>query len=324
VRMAKASRVLALAAVAALAVPGVSLAASHGTTKPSSPRHAATTRQHKVTPRQHKLTPGQLKLYRAIMGKGAVKASQSKALHARLKPRVALGNFSQCPKLPAGSDPTMAACGLIHITGGVLDIGAAHQILNREITISFGQVTDASGNTTFVPGTTKSAPMPVLGGIFETPEVDKATSKDKNLQLHVQPVGAPLSFDISAPDPVVVAQRVKVVNPVFGKNCTIGTKKNPIVLDPTFGTTNPPPPAQPETGHIDDLEQIGNELVLIGTVVDNAFAAPAATGCGPPGATDPNGALNRVVNLVAALPSAAGNNNAAFQVTIELTSYSSI
>jgi hypothetical protein len=52
------------------------------------------------------------------------------------------------------------------------------------------------------------------------------------------------------------------------------------VLDPTFGTTNPPPPAKPETGSVKSVKHIGKELVIIGTVVDNAFAAPAEAAAG--------------------------------------------
>ncbi len=63
---------------------------------------------------------------------------------------------------------------------------------------------------------------------------------------------------------------------------------------------------------------LGNEIVIIGTVVDNAFAAPAAAGCGP---TD---ALTQVVNEVSGLPSPAGTNTSVFQVTVEATSYTSI
>jgi hypothetical protein len=310
-RMVKTSRVLALAAVAALAVPGVSLAAAHGMAQPSSPRLAAAG--------QHKLMPGQLKWVRAIMAKAS-----AKALHSTASPGVKLGNFAQCPKLPAGDVPSKFICGLIHITGGLLDLGAAHQQINRNITISFAQGTDSKGNVLFVPGTLKSAPMPVAGGIFETPVASKFTATDKNLQLHVQPVGVAQAPDPTGQTTLIVSQRVKAINPRFGKNCSIGTKADPIVLDPTFGTTNPPQPAKPESGHIKATEHKGKEIVVIGTVVDNAFAAPAATRCGPPGATDPTGALNRVVNAVAALPAAAGLNNAVFKVTVEAINYSDI
>jgi hypothetical protein len=299
--MVKGPRVLALAAVAALAVPGISLAAAHGTAQ------------------QHKLMPGQLKWVRVITAHAS-----AKALHAKVKPGLKLGNFSQCPKLPKGDTRSKFACSLIHITGGHLDLGSTHQAMNRLITISFGQGTDAKGNTVLVRGTLKSSPMPVLGGIFETPEVNKATAKDKNLQLHVQPIGVTQALDPTGKTSLIVSQRVKAINPVFGKNCSIGTKQAPIVLDPTFGKTNPPPPAKPESGEVKSIKHKGKELIIIGTVVDNAFAVPAATGCGPPGATDPSGALNRVVNLVGGLPAAAGLNNAVFRVTVESINYADI
>jgi hypothetical protein len=304
-RMVKAGRVLGLAAVAALAMPGASLAAAHGTAQAHAPRHAAA--------RHHVTKPTDLKWVQVAMAEASAKAR-----HATIKPRATVGNFAQCPRLPAKADPSAFVCGLIHITGGVLDLGGSHQVINREINISFAESSDAAGNTVLVQGTLKSAPMPVAGGIFETPEVDKATKADKNLQLQVQPIGVSEALDPTGQASLITSQRIKAINPVFGKNCFVGTKAAPVVLAPTEGTTNPPPPNQPESGHIDAIEQVGKELVIIGTVVDNAFAAPPATGCGP------SGALNRVVNAVAGLPSAAGTNNAVFQATIEAVNYNDV
>jgi hypothetical protein len=301
--MVKASRVLTLAAVAALAVPGVSLAAAHGSAQSSSPRSAAAG--------LHNFPGSQLKWVKFMLAHATAKARRS-----TMKPHAEIGNFGQCPKLPAGAKAADWECVLIHITGGVLDLGASHQILNREITLSFASnVNDQS----LLQGTLKSSPMPVLGGIFETPEVDQATSKDKNLQLHVQPFGVSEALDPTGQALLITGQRVKVINPVFGSTCFIGTTKHPIVISPTIGTTNPPPPNQPETGSLNALEQVGHEGVIIATVVDNAFAAPAASGCGP--VSNSVRPLNRVVNAVAGLPAAAGNNNAVFQTTTEIIGY---
>jgi hypothetical protein len=249
--------------------------------------------------------------------------ASSEAKRSTVQPRAELGQFGQCPTLPAGANAADWTCVLVHITGGELDLGAAHQLLNRPITISFAD-NDAQ---TLLQGTLKSAPMPVLGGIFETPEVDKATSADTNLQLHVQPFGVSEALDPSGQAALITGQRVKVINPIFGNSCFVGTKKNPILIGPTIGTTNPPPPNQPESGSLNALEVIGHEGVIIATVVDNAFAAPAASGCGP-SSFDINGnpihPLDRVVNAVAGLPSPAGTNNAIFQTVIEIIRYNFI
>src|SRR5258708_36705629 len=78
-----------------------------------------------------------------------------------------------------------------------------------------------------------------------------------------------------------ISQKIKAINPIFGNSCFVGSKASPITLDPTFGTTNPPPPNQPISGSVNSVQVLGNEIVIIGTVVDNAFPTPAPAGCGP-------------------------------------------
>src|SRR5262249_56277578 len=105
-----------------------------------------------------------------------------------LSPETTLANFANCPPLPAGDDPTQSICVLIHITGGTLQIGATNQTINRNITISLADGVDSTGTTTLIPGVFKSPPMPVLGGIFENPLVDKIVQTDPNLQLSANPL----------------------------------------------------------------------------------------------------------------------------------------
>jgi hypothetical protein len=186
------------------------------------------------------------------------------------------------------------------------------------MTIPLADGTDASGNTVIVPGKMSSFPMPVLGGIFLAPAANQVTQKDKNLQLHVKPELTGIAVDPTGATLGILSQKIRAINPVFTTHCEIGTKANPILLDPTFGTTSPQPPNQPISGSIDSLQEIGNEIVIIGTVVDNAFAAPGAAGCGPAGS------LNQAVDLVGGLPSAGGTNTAIFQVTVEAIEYSNI
>jgi hypothetical protein len=162
--------------------------------------------------------------------------------------------------------------------------------------------------------------MPVLGGIFETPnpQVNKIVMRDRNLQLAVQPVGAGIAPDPSGDSVAFISQKIKAINPVFGSACFVGSAQTPITFAPTFGTTKPPPPNKPISGHVASTTQMPKETVITGTVVDNAFAAPAAAGCGP------SDSLDTVVNEVGGLPSAAGMNTAIFKVTVELIPYTNI
>jgi hypothetical protein len=76
---------------------------------------------------------------------------------------------------------------------------------------------------------------------------------------------------------------VHLENPFLGKSCYVGSSASPITWNLTTGTTSPPAPNKPisgKAGFIEFLEEgsiaFGKEAVL----VDNAWSAPTATGCG--------------------------------------------
>jgi hypothetical protein len=104
--------------------------------------------------------------------------------------------------------------------------------------------------------------------------------------------------------------KVHLENPFLGKSCYVGSSTTPIIWELTSGTTEPPGPNKAITGKagfIEFLEEgriaVGKEVVL----VDNAWSAPGASGCG--------GALvelllDPVINVSAGLPAAAGHNTA--------------
>jgi hypothetical protein len=247
-----------------------------------------------------------------------VRAAVATAASHQARPAITIGDFKACPKLPAGFDPSQFSCFLTHITGGLLQIGHANQVINADITVAYAEGSAPSGDTVIVFGSLKSAPMPVSGGIFLTPAVDTVTQTDPNLRLSVQPVGLGVKIDPTGFGAGFISMKVKAVNPVFGNTCFVGSNSSAVTVDPTFGTTDPPAPNQPISGHVDSSQFNGTELVIIGTMVDNSFSAPGAQGCGP------GGALSPVVNEVGALPSKAGRNTAIFQSTIEVVTYTNI
>lgn len=104
--------------------------------------------------------------------------------------------------------------------------------------------------------------------------------------------------------------KVHLENPFLGSNCYVGSSEDPIIWELTSGTTNPPGPNEPisgQAGFIDFLEEgriaFGEEVVL----VDNAWSAPGASGCGGPLVEL---LLDPVVDISAGLPAAAGKNTA--------------
>ncbi len=104
--------------------------------------------------------------------------------------------------------------------------------------------------------------------------------------------------------------KFKLVNPLLGSNCYIGSDNNPIVLNPqvTLGPggqfvvlPDPNPSIHPNTV----------VLGLTGAVAtDNTFFAPGVTGCGPGGAA--NIAVDQALDAGTGLPAASGTNNFTF------------
>jgi hypothetical protein len=105
--------------------------------------------------------------------------------------------------------------------------------------------------------------------------------------------------------------RVHLNNPLLGSSCYIGSEASPIQLNLTDGTTSPPPPNKPISGKVGSAEhetegEFSVLAILNNTLVDNAFSAPAAEGCGGLA----SGLIDPLVDARIGLPSAAGSNTA--------------
>lgn len=114
--------------------------------------------------------------------------------------------------------------------------------------------------------------------------------------------------------------KVKLENSFFGNNCYIGSNSNPIKVNLTAGTTSPPPPNTPISGSSGEFEGLEEFQIIAqknNKLVDNAFSAPGASGCGGflfSWAVDP------FVDSILGTPSAAGRNTAILQGTSYLGS----
>ncbi len=108
--------------------------------------------------------------------------------------------------------------------------------------------------------------------------------------------------------------KVKLDNPFLGSSCYIGSNSNPIKLNLTTGTTAPPPPNTPITGNPGEFTSEEEGAILVdknNKLVDNAFAAPGANGCGGLFAF----LIDPFVNSIVGVPSAAGTNTAILEGT---------
>jgi hypothetical protein len=114
--------------------------------------------------------------------------------------------------------------------------------------------------------------------------------------------------------------RVHLENPFLGSGCYVGSSASPIIWNLTAGKTSPPPPntsIQGSGGTLEFLEE-GRILETKGTkLVDNAWSAPGATGCGGPIVEL---ILDPILNASAGLPAAAGKNTAILNNTLFVAS----
>src|ERR1700691_4189881 len=114
--------------------------------------------------------------------------------------------------------------------------------------------------------------------------------------------------------------KVHLENPFLGSSCYVGSSSSPIIWNLTTGTTSPPGPPSPNkpisgfSGY-GSLKENGEIAQLTETkLVENAWSAPAATGCG--------GVLSflvdPVINSILGLPASAGYNTSILNNTISI------
>jgi hypothetical protein len=131
----------------------------------------------------------------------------------------------------------------------------------------------------------------------------QATNTSLNrITAQVKLAGTPTDFSatgaLSTGTPILTLPvKIQLQNPLLGSNCFIGSNSNPIVLRPQALTLG-------SVGSVIDPNGFPVGIIQItgGTLGDNSFAVPGATGCGPLGLA--NGAINSRQQL----PSPAGQN----------------
>jgi hypothetical protein len=106
--------------------------------------------------------------------------------------------------------------------------------------------------------------------------------------------------------------KFKLINPLLGSYCYIGSDNNPIVLNPSLTGTlveenDPHPKLHPDTAVL---------KIKDSTATDTTFTAPGVTGCGPGGSA--NITIDEAIDTAAGLPSATGLNSATLNGTFYL------
>jgi hypothetical protein len=249
--------------------------------------------------------------------------------------------FADCPL----STPGLGACLVAKTESGEITLNKQMVPITNPITLQ-GGFTEEHGEQHFVGAadgnTLSKSPQKVPGGLLGLVKCNEIKGEgliEKGLRKLCEGIfenkltGVNATTELAAPASSIglneenllsetgVALRlpvkIKLENPLLGNNCYVGSNANPIILNLTTGTTSPPPPNKPIKGKTGTLESNpeGNILTITNnTLVDNAFSAPAATGCG---GFLVEFLLDPIINAKIGLPSPAGHNTAILNGTLK-------
>jgi hypothetical protein len=112
--------------------------------------------------------------------------------------------------------------------------------------------------------------------------------------------------------------KVHLENPFLGSECYVGSSSSPIIWKLSSGEVVPPPPNKTIFGSGGEPEFLEEGRILRlknNKLVDNAWSAPGASGCG---GFLVELILDPIINAAAGVPSAAGKNTAILNNTVSV------
>jgi len=247
--------------------------------------------------------------------------------------------FQYCPY----TTPTVERCMNALTTGGEVVLGNKKVPIEKEVTLQGGYTEPAeegpeAGFAKFFAATNgitlSKAPQNVPGGLAGIVPDEKSPFLVKVLikfffENSLTGVSSTLELAKPATDIRVsenhlaealgvalkLPVKIHLENPFLGKSCYVGSSTSPINFELTSGTTSPPGPNKPITGSVGEVEFLEGARILRlknAEIVDNAWSAPAASGCG--GII--SFLVNPIINGQIGLPAAAGKNTAILKNTI--------
>jgi hypothetical protein len=229
--------------------------------------------------------------------------------------------FAGCPS-PA-ENPSLTVCIRSEITGGHFKMGSKDVPISKPMVLSGGLTENLTGFSYTSKGGLTPVKQLVPGGVIGLTGLDWLVNflSIESLQLFAvtELAGTPDFSGETLPLPI----KVHLINPALGNNCYVGSNSNPIKLNLTTGTTNPPLPAQPITGSQPTEVFVDEKNIFHANgikFVDNAFSAPGASGCVLTLFGFIPISINGLVNTQSGLPSPAGYNETIQYVKQELTS----
>jgi hypothetical protein len=226
--------------------------------------------------------------------------------------------FANCPS--TAENPAVTVCLKATVKGGHFQMGSKDVPITNPMTLAGG--VEASGNV--VKGPTgpilTQAKQKVPGGVVGltglTWLLEILGSEALTLYAVTETAGT-----VNISETLNLPVKVHLVNSVLGNNCYVGSSSNPIKLALTTATTNPPPPNVPISGTAPEfsLTPLGVLVGKNGTLVDNSFSAPGASGCVLTLFGFIPISINGLVNTQSGLPAPAGTNETKQVTDQELT-----
>jgi hypothetical protein len=225
-------------------------------------------------------------------------------------PAPGYGQFAGCPS--PSENPAVDGCLHSVITGGNFKMGNKNVPIENPIPLSGGFSEGLENFTANSKGGLVPVKQKVPGGVIGltglTWLLEFLGSEALTLYAVTEAAGQP----VLGIETISLPIRVHLVNGVLGNNCYVGSFTNPIKLNVTYGTTSPPPPNKPITGTVpifsEGVVAPGVLELRKGVYVDNAFAAPGATGCVLTLFGFIPISINGLVNSQSGLPAPAGTN----------------
>ncbi|MBS2535092.1 hypothetical protein KGQ20_20200 [Catenulispora sp. NF23] len=256
----------------------------------------------------------------------AVTAAPSSA--ATSQPSGLYTGMGTCPTSSTQmQDPDQAVVGCVVATigGGGFTVGSTQVNFTSPMTVAFGATWAKGGPTVTFPDKTTatlfSTVAPTDGNELQSSPLDVPIPGLSNFWpgvtsaiVLIEPAGPITDFaPLSAGENYPLFQlpiKLHLLNAFLGLDCYVGSDSTPIMLEPTAGTTSPPPPNQPVKGNTGAIsikaDPNGFKSSVVGfagaTMVDNALPVPGSSGCGLFDSAD------WIVNSLFGLPSAAGHN----------------
>jgi hypothetical protein len=210
--------------------------------------------------------------------------------------------FAQCPY----TNIEVKKCLLSTTTSGEVILGKKVVPITKAVVLQGGAGKQVEGIAPFFAAangiTLSKAPQNVPGGLLgivpdaSSPFLVKAlikfflenslTGVNSTLELAKPASEIRLSENnLAAEEGVALKMPVMVhlENPFLGKSCFVGSSASPITWNLTTGTTAPPAPntkISGKAGFIEFLEEGSVAFLKEAKLVDNAWSAPTASGCG--------------------------------------------